>query len=130
MKVIHKKELHRIISNFINDDNRGISINLFCELAGISPNTFLDVFQRNVHPMTEYVQRKVSKAYQAWVNGEVAIMANRDHTRFVQYRKEPKPRLVRGVGLQVVDGQIRMKIGVRNKADYSNRNLDEQLRGK
>lgn len=129
-QVIHRKELHRIIKKFMSDPNRGISIDLFADLAGVSKQTLFDVFVNDVYPLSEYVQRRVSKAYQSWRNGEVAIMANRNTSRFVQYRKVPKPRLARSMGLQLVDGQIRMKIGVINRSDYSNRDLDEQLRGK
>ena len=128
--VIPKKELIRLIKNFLDDPKRGISIEMFCDLCGIASITLIEVFRDEELPLTEYIQRKVSKGYQEWANGEVAIMANKDRTKFLQYRKEPKPRLVRSMGLQVVNGQISMKIGVRNRSDYSYRNLDEQLRGK
>ena len=77
--------------------------------------------------MTLAVQIRVSKAYTEWKNGEVAIMQNRDRSRFVQYRKEAAPVVERKNQLEVVNGQIKLKIGLVNKHDYSRQTLDEQL---
>ena len=90
--VIPKRELLAIIKRFIKDQNRGISVKLFAELCGINKEHLLDVFYYRIHPLTEYIQIRVSKGYKAWEKGEVAIMQNRDKTRFVSYRREPKPR--------------------------------------
>ena len=77
--------------------------------------------------MTLSVQVRVSKAYTEWKNGEVAIMQNRDRTKFVQYRKDAKPVVERKNQLEIVNGQIKLKIGLVNKHDYSRQTLDEQL---
>jgi hypothetical protein len=45
----------------------------------------------------------------------------------VDYRRVPKPRFGRKYGLKVENGQIKMDIGVKNKADYSFITLDKQL---
>lgn len=127
--VIPKAELKRIIKRMMDDPDRGISLQLFSELAGINKSTLVDVFINQTLPLTEYVQRRVSKAYTSWQKGQVAIMQNRDRTKFVEYRKEAKPPLTRGYGLQVVGGQIKLNIGVRNLNDYTAPSLDEQLRG-
>ena len=126
--VIPRQELKRTIKRFLSDKNRGISIPLFAELCGVSVAILRLVFIKEEEPLTEYVQRRVSKGYQSWLRGEVAVMMNRDQTRFVQYRKEPKPRVARSIGLEVQNGQIKLKIGLKNKADYSNLDIDEQLR--
>ena len=126
--VIPRQELKRTIKRFLSDKNRGISIPLFAELCGVSVAILRLVFLKEEEPLTEYVQRRVSKGYQSWLRGEVAVMMNRDQTRFVQYRKESKPRMARSMGLQVENGQIKLKIGLKNKADYSNLDIDEQLR--
>ena len=126
--VIPRQELKRIIKRFLADKNRGISIPLFAELCGVSVAILRLVFIYEQEPLTEYIQRRVSKGYQSWLRGEVAVMMNRDQTRFVQYRKQPKPRMARSLGLQVENGQIKLKIGLKNKADYSNPDIDEQLR--
>ena len=54
-------------------------------------------------------------------------MQNRDRTKFVQYRKDAKPVVERKNQLEVVNGQIKLKIGLVNKHDYSRQTLDEQL---
>ena len=129
-KVLTKEELYRIIPKFLKDENRGISFELFSSLCGISHDTLKDVFIHKKVNMSERVQRRVSKGYQAWMRGEVAVMQKINRERFVDYRKEPKPRIRRHMGLQVVNGQIKMKIGLVNKSDYSDYDIDEQLRGK
>lgn len=126
-KVISKKELLYEIGKFIRDEKRGISIELFCDLCGVSKSNFLDVFRDELYPISEYMQRRVSKGFTSWKNGEVSVMQNRDRTRFVQYRKEPKPTYVRSTQLQLVNGEFKIKIGIKNRADYSDRPLTEKL---
>ena len=111
---IHSKtDLRRIIKRFLKDKNRGISIPLFAELAGLSTSHIRDVFLNETEPMTEYVQRRVSKAYQEWINGEVAIMQNRDTSLFVQYRKEAKPILHKSSKLTLINGEIKINMGIK-----------------
>ena len=127
---IHPKtELRRIIKRFLQDKNRGISIPLFAELAGLSTSHIRDVFLNESEPMTEYVQRRVSKAYQEWIKGEVAIMQNRDTSLFVQYRKEAKPIFHKSSKLTLINGEIKINMGIKPKYDYSDLTLDEQLKG-
>lgn len=124
---IPKAELKTIMRRFLSDHERGISIPLFCELSGVSIAHLRDVFLNDKEPLTEYVQRRVSKAYNEWKNGEVAIMQNRDTSKFVQYRKEAKPVLQRTNKLEVINGEIKIKLGISKKYDYSGSTLDEQL---
>jgi len=127
---IPKMELKRIMKRFLQDKDRGISIDLFADLAGVSTNHIRDVFLDESEPLTEYMQRRVSKAYIEWVNGEIAIMQNRDNTRFVQYRKQAKPDMVKTTGLHLVNGEIKVRVGITNRSDYSVLTLDEQLKGR
>ena len=120
-------ELMRQVRKFLADKNRGISINLFAELCGLGEQTIKDVFIHQSYPVSEYVQIRTSKGYASWQKGQVAVMQNRDNTRFVSYRKEAKPVMVRTTGLQVVNGEIRIKVGISNKADYSGKTLDETI---
>ena len=124
---IPRAELKRIIKKFLKDKERGISIDLFADLCGLSTSIIKMVFIDETEPMTEYVQRRVSKGYTEYRDGEVAIMKNRDNTKFVQYRKQATPSLQRSTTLQVVDGQIKIKVGITNKYDYSINDLDDQL---
>jgi len=128
--VIPKMELKRIMKRFMQDKDRGISIPLFADLAGVSIAHIRDVFLDESEPLTEYMQRRVSKAYIEWKNGEIAVMQNRDNTRFVQYRKEAKPDMTKTTGLHLVNGEIKIKVGITNRSDYSVLTLDEQLKGR
>jgi len=126
--IIPKKQLLTEIRRFLKDKDRGISVKLFAKLCGIDHTHLLDVFFRQSHPLTEYVQIRVSRGYEAWKKGEVAIMVNQDKTRFVQFRPRAAPRMAESTGLQVVNGEIKIRTGMRNLGDYSNPDLDEQLR--
>ena len=126
-KTIPKAELRRTIKRFLADQERGISMALFADLAGVSLSILKAVFIYETEPMTEYVQKRVSKAYNEYKNGEVAIMQNRDNTRFVQYRKEAKPVMAKSTALQLVNGKIKIKVGLKNAHDYSDLTLDEQF---
>ena len=125
---ILKRDLLPLMHRFLKDKNRGISVKLFSELAGVNSNHLLDVFLYRTEPLTERMQRRVSKAFLAWQGGEIAIMQNPDRTKFVEYRKEAKPVMVRHTGLQVVNGEIKMQIGLKPKYDYSQESLDEQIK--
>lgn len=127
-QAIPKKELKEIMKRFLADKNRGISIPLFAELAGVSNDHLRDVFIDQIQPLTEYMQWRVSKAYTEWQNGEVSVMQNQDRSRFVQYRKTPKPIYKKSASIKLVDGQVRLKVGLVNKYDYSEMSLDEQLK--
>jgi hypothetical protein len=125
--VMTKKELERTMRLFLKDKNRGISIKLFGELCGVSGVMLRDVFIYRVHPLTERMQRRVSKGYMSWKSGKVAVMENRDGTRFVKYRAELKPFIEPSSRLQLVNGRFAVKLGMKNIADYSALTLDEQL---
>lgn len=122
-----KVKLRRIMYRFLSDHNRGISVDLFAELAGISGTLLRNVFYYQTLPMSETTQYRVSKAYHEWMNGEVAIMINPDNTKFLEYRKKPKPAMVRGMNLQLKNGQIKISLGIKPKYDYDVQTLDEQL---
>jgi len=126
--ILPKAQLLKEIKRFAKDKNRGISLHLFADLCGISFSLFRDVFINEIDPMTENTQIRVSRAYAAYQRGEVAVMQNRDNTRFVQFRKEAKPVMVRHTGLQVINGEIKMQIGLKPKYDYSQESLDEQIK--
>ena len=94
MQPLSKAELKRQIKRFLADKDRGISIPMFAQLAGISRATLLDVFDYETEPMSETTQRRVNKAYMQWKAGMVKVMSNRDRSRFIEYRKEAKLPIV------------------------------------
>jgi hypothetical protein len=117
------------MKRFVKDQERGISIALFCELAGISKQQFYDVFVHRIYPQTETMQLRVSKAYQQWKEGNVKVMRRKDNTRFVEYRRESQPAMMPGMGLKVTPDGIKIKVGMVNRHDYSEIDLQEALRG-
>ena len=129
MRALPKAELKRQMKRFIADKNRGISINLFCELAGVSPVHFRDVFDTEVHPLTENIQRRVNKAYMQWKAGAVKIMKRIDNTRYVDYRKVAQPPIIHAMGLKVTSDGIKLRVGMVNRHDYNETDLNEALRG-
>ena len=117
--VLTKRELMTQMRRFIRDKERGISMKLFADLCGVNKAHLLDVFKYRTEPLTEYMQRRVAKGYEAWKNGEVAIMQRRDKTKYVEYRREAKPRILPTAGLQMINGKIGIRLGMRNIDDYS-----------
>jgi len=129
-QVIPKAQLLVIMERFLKDPKRGISIKLFAELCGIHLSHLRDVFVYHNEPLTEWVQRRVTRAYMRWSNGEVAVMQNRDKTRFLQMRPKPKPRVTKTLRLKIGDSGFKVVAGLKNKADYSYQTIDEMLGGK
>lgn len=123
-----KKELHDLIKRFLADKNRGISINLFADLAGVSKSLIEQNFIFDTLPISEQTQRRVSKAYDHYLAGNVAVMQNRDLTRFVKYREKPQPYYVKSQRIEFKNGEVKVKIGIKNRRDYSQESLDEQLK--
>ncbi len=127
--VIPKQQLKEIINRFLKDKKRGIPIKLFAELCGVNFFHLRDVFLYQTEPLTENVQRRVSKGYNHWKNGDVAVMI-RFGQKWLEWRKEPKPRMVKGYGLQLGNDGFKLKIGAKNRYDYSNPRLDEYFKGR
>ena len=126
-RTLTKVELLRAIKRFIADKNRGISIDLFANAAGIHPRHFLDVFKYEKHTLTRTTQIRVSKVYQSWKNGEMRVMERPDMSRYVEYKKEPAPVIRKSNQLVLTTDGIKLKLGLRNRLDYSEETLDEQL---
>ena len=127
-KIYPKGELYRMMDRFHKDPKRVISWHFLSEMTGLSEGHLKDVFVNKKHPLTEMIQIRVSYAMRRIEAGEVQIMQNHDRTRFIQYNKENKPKIVRSNGLRVQNGQIRLKLGLRNANDYSDETFDEQLK--
>jgi hypothetical protein len=123
--VFPKEELKRLVGKLLRDKERGISIQKFADLSGISKDLLQDVFIYEITPMSETTQRRVSAAYQAWVDGRVKIMRRKDQTQYVDYRKIPEPAIFPHMGIVNSPDGFKLSIGPRNRHDYSYPTLDE-----
>ena len=127
--LLTKEQLKREIRRFFADKDRGISIALFAELCGVERIHLLDVFVYEKHPLTEYVQTRVNKAYKHWKEGRVKVMKRNDNTRYVDYRRDAKPPLMPQMGVKMTSEGLKLRVGVVNRHDYSQPDLKEQLGG-
>jgi hypothetical protein len=123
--VIPKEELKLLVGRFLKDKQRGISLQKFADLCGISREFLADVFIYENAPMSEVTQRRVSAAYQAWREGRVRIMRRSDQTQFVDYRKVAEPAIFSHMGIVKSPDGFKLSIGPRNRHDYSYPTLDE-----
>ena len=121
-----KAEIRKAIARFRADEGRVVSEYMFCELAGIGYRTFRQVFVDGTN-MSVQTQLRVERALKALERGDVRIMQGKGGVRSVEYRREPRPDLRRGFGLQVKDGKIGLKIGVENANCYTAPTLKDQL---
>jgi len=122
--MLTKVELLRQIKKFLQDPDRGISHAMFAELCGINKFYMMDVFVYQTEPLSETVQIRVNKGYDAWKRGIVKTMVRRNQTRYVDYRKEPQPLLAPSMGLKLVGGELKLRVGMVNRHDYSQRDLN------
>ena len=129
MTILSKEELKRQIKRFISDKERGIGLEHFCEIAGVSKGHFLDVFYYGIHPLTENIQMRVNRAYEHWKEGRLVVMKRGNNTRYVDYRKTPKAPFFAKTGLKLTPEGIKIRVGMVNRHDYSEPDLHEQLRG-
>lgn len=117
------------MERFIADPNRGISMVLFCDLAGVSERLMRNIFVHRTADLGEVNQIRISKVLKSWEAGEIAVMQGRYNTRYAEYRKVPRLRLARSWGLKVTPEGLKVDVRVRNKADYGEPGLLEQLEG-
>lgn len=126
---LSKQQLMKEIKLFFKDKDRGISIELFGELAGLSKLHMEEVFVRETRPLTEYTQKRVNRAYAIWKTGRVKVMRKYSGHRYVDFRKEPEIPLVPHLKIEMVNGQAKVKLGAVNRHDYSNFNEILSKRG-
>ena len=124
-----KKELLEWFRRFWADSDRGIGMDLLVEFTGVSKKTFEEVVRRGNRPMQDWVQSALSKFAHEWEAGMIEVYMRPNRTKAIRYRREPKLDLRPSVGLQVVGGEIRLNVGMRNRAQYMTPTLKEQLDG-
>lgn len=128
MGVTHRKNLLHELRRFSEDETRGISLEHFADLAGLSPTTFRFILDGRL-PMSEWSQIRLFKALTEWRCGDVKIMQRRDRTKYLDYNKEPKPVVRRTLQLQSDGKVVKLKVGLRQRGDYSEPTLGETLDG-
>jgi|APFre7841882654_1041346.scaffolds.fasta_scaffold16830_2 hypothetical protein len=122
-----KKEIRAAVERFIADETTNMSERLLAELAGISIDTFRNVFKHKTTDITPTTQIRMERALKALENGEVSIYKRRDRTRYIAYRKEAKIPLNPGLRLTLKGGQVGLKVGMRNKNCYTETTFKEEL---
>lgn len=126
--ILPKAELRRQVKRMHEDPNKALSLTYLAELAGISLVHLRDVFIYEKEPLTEMVQIRMSRAMRRLADGEVTLMRNKDNSRFLQYNRENKPRMVKSNQITLKSGEFKLKLGVRNANDYSELTLEEMLK--
>lgn len=122
-----KAELYERVNRFHKDPNRLLTIPLFCELSGIGKTTYRDVFLTRKVPMSQDVQRKVSRAMRLLEKGEIAAkhVGYSPHPNTLVFRKKPVYRAGRAILLQYSkDEGFTLKPQIVNKNSYNVPNLD------
>lgn len=127
MKVMSKAEIYRQMERFWKDPDKTLSIRMFAELCGLSETLLKRVFYVKDMAMSEHTQIAVSRALERMTRGDVMMVYDRNSRRSLFYRQEPRPRLAKSMNLTVRDGKIGLKVGVKNKSDYSYAGFDEQF---
>jgi len=128
MKVLSKKELLRQMKRFVADKDRGISMALFAKLCGLTPDKMWTIFVTETEPLSEYTQLRVNKAFAEWREGNVRVMRD-GHRKYVDYRRQAIPPLMPSTRLNLTAEGIKIKVGMVNRHDYSELDLNEALRG-
>ena len=89
----------------------------------------MDVVKKDL-PMSIETQTRVSRGLKRMARGEVVVVYNKDRTRKLIYRQENKPRIARSMQVDLKGGKLCLKVGLRNKSDYSQPSLGEKMKGK
>jgi hypothetical protein len=117
------------MERFLSDRQRGISIEQFAELCGLSVDTIREVFVTRKKPLSERTQVRVNRAFHEWMSGNVRIMWSHAKGTYVDYRKQSKVPLMPHYGLKVTPEGIKLDIRMKNRHYYGDKTLDESLGG-
>lgn len=121
------KQLRAAITRFRADQGRIVSVENLCSLAGISADTFRNVFITGVTAMTVPTQIRMEKALAAIERGEVKVMRNPDKTVTAHYRRKAEPEFARSLRLNLRGGKIGIAAGLVNVNNYTKPTLKEEL---
>jgi len=127
MEIKSKAEIYRQMDRFWKDTDKTLSIAMFAELCGLSETLLKRVFYVKDLAMSEHTQICVSRALDRMTRGDVMMVFDRDRKRKLFHKPVPQPRMAKGMSLTVDGGRIGLKIGLKNKSDYSQPDFTEQM---
>ena len=124
MKILTKQQIIDRISAMYLNKNRGFTMYHFVDFSDIDYTHFRRVYKQE-SPMTESIQRKLSRALIALENGEAGPRRDIAGRKSVGYhrREEQRPAMARSMGLQSVGGEINMRIGIVNKYSFNHKKI-------
>ena len=122
-----KENLRKIIKRFAADKKRGISLEHFCEIAGVDLRDFRKAFLEDKLNISEVMQIRVSKAMHSYMRGDIVVYQHWDRTKTVEYRKESKPVFKKNLGFTITKEGVKLDIGLVNRRDYTKPNFMERL---
>lgn len=124
MKILTKQQIIDRISAMYLNKNRGFTMYHFVDFSDIDYAHFRRVYKQE-SPMTESIQRKLSRALIALENGEAGPRRDIAGRKSVGYhrREEQRPAMARSMGLQSVGGEIKMRIGIVNKYSFNHKKI-------
>lgn len=112
-----RQELFDLMDKFIKDSKRGISLEHFSELAGISYELFRKVFVSKELPMTARTQGAINRAWDLWDGGYVRIEQKGSQKR-IRLLDTPKPLLRRFYRVEIGQNGLKLHTGIRKRSDY------------
>jgi len=124
MKFLTKQQIIDRISAMYLNRNRGFTMYQFTDFAEIDYAHFRRVYKQEL-PMTESIQRKLSRALTALENGEAGPRRDIAGRKSVGYhrKEEQRPAMARSMGLQSVGGEIKIRIGIVNKYSFNHKKI-------
>ena len=127
-----KAEIHERVRALRATNYQVIPLYLFCELAEMHLRSFQNVFMYKTREMTNNEQKRLSRAFNLLENGEVRAIKYPYKVRGeLQFSKEPKQRLGRGLSLAYKEGEgFKLNAGIYNKQSFRRTPLLDNKNGK
>ena len=112
-------ELKQRMKRYIADLNKQVPTELFAQQCGYSVSLLNKVFVQEYWECQPDLQQRASRLLRQIESGEFAVMRNKAGDRWMARRPEPKPKLKPAMQLVFTPTGIALKVGQRNKNDYS-----------
>ncbi len=126
--VLTKEEIFRRIATMRANRKRGFTMRQFADFAAIEYRHFESVIRDRRDTFTLLTQRKLSKALLSLEKGEAGPRIDILGRKFIGYHPKPKPPLRRSVTLEIDGSGFKLKVGLKNKYDFSKPRLDDAIK--